>query len=86
MKYTAICLAVSLTMLQACAAQPKQVNTAPTVWSELVQQLTRDRRDAPWDPAPGRSLFEQLPPWDGEAEKVCCGHLRSCQPHQSPRC
>jgi len=32
------------------------------------------------------SLFEQLPPWDNNAEKVCCGHLRSCQPHQSPRC
>jgi hypothetical protein len=86
MKYTAICLAVSLTMLQACAVQPQQSDTAPTVWSELVQQLTRDRRDAPWDPPPGRSLFEQLPPWDNEAERVCCGHLRECQPHQSPRC
>ena len=48
--------------------------------------LERDRRDAPWDPPAGRSLFEQLPPWDNNAERVCCGHLRQCQPHQSPRC
>ena len=46
----------------------------------------RDGRDAPWDPKPGRALFEQIPAWDGAAGKICCGHLRQCQAHQSPRC
>lgn len=41
---------------------------------------------APWDPPEGRALFEQLPNWDGAAAKICCGHLKECQPHQSPRC
>jgi len=42
-------------------------------------------------------IFSVLPPaekrycvefgaWDGAAGKICCGHLRECQPHQSPRC
>ena len=39
-------------------------------------ELARDRRDAPWDPPPGRSLFEQLPNWDGEALRRCGAHLR----------
>ena len=30
---------------------------------------------APWDPPPGRALFEQLPNWDGAAERICGGHL-----------
>lgn len=47
--------------------------------------IKQDPRDAPWDPKQGQ-LFEQIPPWDGHAGRVCCGHLRSCQPHQSPRC
>lgn len=46
----------------------------------------KDPRDAHWDPPPGRQLFEQLPAWDGAASKICCGHLRECKPHQSPRC
>jgi hypothetical protein len=46
----------------------------------------RDHRDAAWDPPPGRLLFEQIPPWDDRAHRICCGHLRECQPHQSPRC
>ena len=46
----------------------------------------RDHRDAAHDPPPGRSLFEQIPAWDGAAQKICCGHLRQCEPHQSPRC
>jgi hypothetical protein len=48
--------------------------------------LQLDRRDAPWDPKGSKSLMDQIPNWDGAADKVCCGHLRSCQPHQSPRC
>lgn len=41
---------------------------------------------APWDPAPGHSLFDQIPNWQGAAGRICCGHLTSCEPHQSPRC
>jgi len=33
-----------------------------------------------------QELFEQLPNWDGAAHKTCCGHLRTCQPWQTPRC
>jgi len=29
----------------------------------------------PWDPPPGRALFEQIPNWDQEAARVCGGHL-----------
>lgn len=47
----------------------------------------RSTMDAPWDPPPGRSLFEQIPPWDNAAEKICCGrNPAQCKPHQSPRC
>ena len=49
-------------------------------------QLQQDRRDAPWDPKPGQSLFDQIPNWEGGANRVCCGHLRSCGPNQTPRC
>jgi hypothetical protein len=35
----------------------------------------RDRRDAAWDPPPGRQLFEQIPAWDNAAEKICCSSL-----------
>lgn len=40
----------------------------------------------PWDPRPGQSLMDQIPNWDGEAERVCCGHKRTCDLGQSPRC
>jgi len=45
-----------------------------------------DRRDAPWDPRGSRTLFDQIPNEDGAAGKRCCGHLRQCQAHQTPRC
>lgn len=50
--------------------------------------LFGDPRDRPYDPDynNGQQLFEQIPNMDGEANRVCCGHLRSCQPWQSPRC
>jgi len=35
----------------------------------------RDPRDAPWDPKPGRHLFEQLPNWDDAARRRCGSHL-----------
>jgi outer membrane protein assembly factor BamE (lipoprotein component of BamABCDE complex) len=47
---------------------------------------TYDRRDAPWDPRGSRSLMDQIPNEDGAAGKRCCGHLRQCQAHQTPRC
>lgn len=45
-----------------------------------------DRRDAAWDPQGHQQLFDQIPNWDGAANKICCGHLRECKPGQSPRC
>jgi hypothetical protein len=49
---------------------------------------THDRRDTAYDPRidQGRTLFDQMPNWDNAAEKICCGHLRSCKANQSPRC
>jgi hypothetical protein len=58
----------------------------------LVLQLTAcgglilDRRDAPWDPKGSQQMFDQIPNNTGGANTVCCGHLRSCAAHQSPRC
>ena len=46
------------------------------VTSTLLQGCAvRDRRDAPWDPRPGQPLFSQIPNWEGEAGRVCGGHL-----------
>lgn len=65
----------------------KTVLIAAVASSLLLQACAmRDPRDAAWDPPQGRQLFEQLPNWDGAAQRVCCGHLRHCEPHQSPRC
>ena len=49
---------------------------------------THDRRDTAWDPkiSQGKTLFDQMPNWDNAAEKICCGHLRTCKANQSPRC
>ena len=46
---------------------------------------THDRRDAPWDPRPGVNLFDQIPN-EISASRRCCGHLKTCQVGQSPRC
>jgi hypothetical protein len=54
--------------------------------AQLHTELTRDPRDAPWDPKGSAQLFDQIPAWDNAAERICCGHLRECRPHQSPRC
>jgi hypothetical protein len=48
--------------------------------------LQQDRRDAPWDPKGSRTLFDQIPNEDGGALRRCCGHLRTCSAHQTPRC
>jgi hypothetical protein len=47
---------------------------------------TYDRRDTAWDPRGSRSLMDQIPNEDGGAGRRCCGHLRTCQAHQTPRC
>ena len=50
-------------------------------------ELHRDRRDAPWDPKGGVGIgMDQLPAWEGGANRRCCGHLRECKPHQTPSC
>lgn len=55
--------------------------------ASALEQISRDPRDTPWDPKPGQGqLIDQIPNWDGNASRVCCGHLRTCQAHQSPRC
>jgi hypothetical protein len=54
--------------------------------STMQDVLGRDPRDAPWDPKPGQNLFDQIPNNDNSAASICCGHLRTCKPHQSPRC
>ena len=45
--------------------------------SSLVLQgcAVRDPRMAAWDPPANRALFEQVPNWQGEAGRVCGGHL-----------
>jgi hypothetical protein len=48
--------------------------------------LSRDRRDAAWDPKTHGQLLDQVPAWEGAANKICCGHLRECKTYQSPRC
>lgn len=52
----------------------------------MINVLGRDPRDAPYDPKPGQTLFDQIPNTEGEANRVCCGHLPQCKPYQSPRC
>ena len=48
----------------------------------------KDPRDAAWDPRPssGQTLLDQIPNFEGEAERRCCGHKRSCGVDESPRC
>ena len=47
-------------------------------------------KDRPYDPNfdRGESLFDQIPNWEGEARKVCAGHIppEQRQPHQTGRC
>jgi hypothetical protein len=79
MNYTVICAVARLA--------PLVLLTGCVSFSLIgCSAVGKDPRDAPWDPPAGRALFEQIPAWDGAAGKVCCGHLRECLPHQSPRC
>lgn len=45
-----------------------------------------DSRDAAWDPRGSHSLLDQIPPEESAAGRRCCGHLRSCEQYQTPRC
>jgi hypothetical protein len=57
--------------------------------AQLHAELARDRRDAPWDPRGSRSLMDQIPAWDGAANRVCGGHLTEEERQRtgrSPRC
>jgi hypothetical protein len=36
----------------------------------------------PWDPKQGRTLYEQIPAWDGAANRLCGGHM---DPEQARR-
>ena len=57
--------------------------------AELHTELARDRRDAPWDPKGSAQLFDQIPNWDGAANRVCGGHLTEAERQRtgkSPRC
>jgi hypothetical protein len=40
---------------------------------------SRDPRDAPWDPKPGRALHEQLPNWDHPMGKQPCYNPNGCR-------
>ena len=54
---------------------------AAVVSSTGCSILQQDRRDAPWDPKGSKTLFDQIPNWEGGANVVCCGHLRQCKAH-----
>jgi hypothetical protein len=43
--------------------------------ASIYNELSRDPRDARWDPKPGHQLFEQIPNEDGGALRRCGGHL-----------
>lgn len=75
---------------------PKTALVAAVIAASLLAQgcaanstIFRDPRDAPWDPPAGRSLFEQIPAWDGAAGRICGGHLTEEERRRtgkSPRC
>ena len=71
-------------MLRLCALLALALVAVNTAGCSALP--THDRRDAAWDPRPGQTLFDQIPNWEGGANRVCCGHLRSCRADQSPRC
>jgi hypothetical protein len=64
-------LLCAATTLQGCAQLDHAV--------EAVRNPHRDYHG-------GAELIDQIPNNEGSARRVCCGHLKSCLPHQSPRC
>ena len=71
-------------MLRLCALLALALVAVNTAGCSALP--AHDRRDAPWDPKPGQTMMDQIPNWEGGANRVCCGHLRQCKAHQSPRC
>jgi hypothetical protein len=59
-----------------------------TVATQLVGCAGYSIYDAPWDPKPGRAMFNQIPNWEGEANLKCGGHLapEDMKPGMSRRC
>ncbi len=60
-----------------------------TACANIYAELSRDRRDAAWDPKPGQALHDQIPAWDSAATRVCGGHLTEEERRRtgrSPRC
>jgi hypothetical protein len=67
----------------------KIVLVALAVSNTACSALHTDRRDAPWDPKGSATLFDQIPAWDGAANRVCGGHLTEEERQRtgkSPRC
>ena len=62
----------SIVVVLLCSLALQGCAVGSSVWTELA----RDPRNAAWDPPADRLLFEQLPPWQGGAHKVCCSALR----------
>ena len=70
-------LSITVSVTAGCAGMVDSVR----------EEFSRDSRDAPWDPQSGSgSLLDQLPPWDHNSQRRCCGHLPTCEPYQTPRC
>jgi hypothetical protein len=80
-------LALSLTGCATSGPQPdyacKSRDQGP-----IMCQLSEifNPTQAPWDPQPGQTLFDQIPNWDGEALDKCCGGRKVCAAWQTPRC
>ncbi len=53
-----------------------------TLCASLTGCAGWDRRDTAWDPKPGATLMDQIPNEDGGANRICCGHLRSCKAYR----
>ncbi len=41
--------------------------------------VIRDPRDAPWDPKHPSQMLDQIPAWEGSANRVCCGWRDDCE-------
>ena len=56
------------------------------IMSILLALSTTACLPAPEYHAGPHELLQQYAPLNGAALRVCCGQLRHCMPHQSPRC
>ena len=61
-KITAVLVLAAAVLLTGCAV--------------VIEELSRDPRDAAWDPRPGQGqLIDQIPNWDNAATRICCSAL-----------